>query len=143
MSQPTATHPIRPPDWVYESEAAESTRAVARALADRVRGGEVIGLRGPLASGKTCFAGGLAAAGIEVEAGEASLTVQGVGGPPRGGARITVALDHRMGMAFLVLGMVAEEPVGIDDSRPIDTSFPGFVDLMNGLGAAISPGNGE
>ncbi|MCH7550501.1 MAG: 3-phosphoshikimate 1-carboxyvinyltransferase, partial [Proteobacteria bacterium] len=55
---------------------------------------------------------------------------------------ITVALDHRMGMAFLVLGMVAEEPVGIDDSRPMDTSFPGFVDLMNGLGAAISPGNG-
>lgn len=88
------------------------------------------------------IAGGLAAAGVEVEVEEASLTVQGVGGPPRGGARITVALDHRMAMAFLVLGMVAEEPVGIDDSRPIDTSFPGFVDLMNGLGAAISPGSG-
>ena len=88
------------------------------------------------------IAGGLAAAGVEVEVEEASLTIQGVGGSPKGSARITVALDHRMAMAFLVLGMVAEEPVGIDDSRPIDTSFPGFVDLMNGLGAAISPGSG-
>jgi len=88
------------------------------------------------------IAGGLAAAGIGVEAGETSLTVRGAGGPPKGGARITVALDHRMAMAFLVLGMVAEEPVGIDDARPMDTSFPGFVELMNGLGAALSPGNG-
>ena len=88
------------------------------------------------------IAGGLAAAGIGVEAGETSLTVRGAGGPPKGGARITVALDHRMAMAFLVLGMVAEEPVEIDDARPMDTSFPGFQELMNGLGAALSPGNG-
>ncbi len=32
------------------------------------------------------------------------------------------------------------EPAG--DAFQLDTSFPGFVDLMNGLGAAISPGNG-
>ncbi len=88
------------------------------------------------------IAGGLAAAGVEVEVEEASLTVQGVGGPPRGGAQISVALDHRMAMAFLVLGMVTEEPVEIDDARPIETSFPGFVDFMNGLGAVFSPGNG-
>ena len=88
------------------------------------------------------IADGLAAAGVEVDVEEDALTIQGVGGPPRGGARISVALDHRMAMAFLVLGMVSEEPVGIDDARPMDTSFPGFQDLMNGLGAVISPGNG-
>ena len=33
--------------------------------------------------------------------------------------------------------MAATEPVAIDDADPIDTSFPGFVALMNGLGARI------
>ena len=41
-------------------------------------------------------------------------------------------------MAFLVLGLAAKAPIVVDDGAMIDTSFPGFVDLMNGLGAAIS-----
>ena len=42
-------------------------------------------------------------------------------------------------MAFLVLGMAPrEQPVRIDDGETIATSFPGFVALMNGLGARIS-----
>ena len=41
-------------------------------------------------------------------------------------------------MAFLVMGMVAEKPVSVDDGSPIETSFPGFVTLMNGLGARIA-----
>ena len=41
-------------------------------------------------------------------------------------------------MAFLVLGMAAERPVAVDDGSPIDTSFPGFVTLMNGLGARLA-----
>ena len=40
-------------------------------------------------------------------------------------------------MAFLVLGLAAKEPVRIDDVAPIATSFPGFIELMTGLGAAI------
>ena len=36
---------------------------------------------------------------------------------------------------FLVLGLAAREPVQIDDSRPIATSFPDFVPLMSRLGA--------
>ena len=40
-------------------------------------------------------------------------------------------------MSFLVLGMAAEKPVTVDDAGPINTSFPGFVELMNGLGANI------
>ena len=81
---------------------------------------------------------GLTAAGIEVEASDDALTVKGGGGPPPGGARIEARLDHRIAMAFLVLGMVAEAPVEIDDATTIDTSFPGFADLMNGLGAAVA-----
>ena len=81
---------------------------------------------------------GLTAAGVEVEASDEALTVKGGGGPPPGGARIEARLDHRIAMAFLVLGMVAETPVEIDDATTIDTSFPGFADLMNGLGAAVA-----
>ena len=32
-------------------------------------------------------------------------------------------------------------PVGVDEPGMIATSFPGFVDLMNGLGAAIAEGS--
>jgi 3-phosphoshikimate 1-carboxyvinyltransferase len=39
------------------------------------------------------------------------------------------------------MGMVAEKPVSVDDGSPIETSFPGFVELMNGLGARIAPKN--
>jgi 3-phosphoshikimate 1-carboxyvinyltransferase len=35
--------------------------------------------------------------------------------------------------------MVTAAPVTADDAGFIDTSFPGFVDLMNGIGAAIRP----
>jgi 3-phosphoshikimate 1-carboxyvinyltransferase len=40
-------------------------------------------------------------------------------------------------MSFLVLGLAAKQPVSIDDGSPIDTSFPTFVELMNGIGAGI------
>ena len=43
-------------------------------------------------------------------------------------------------MSFLVLGLAAREPVAVDDGSPIDTSFPGFAALMNGLGAKIRGG---
>lgn len=86
---------------------------------------------------------GLAACGVAVEEGADSLVVHGLGGRPRGGATVASGLDHRIAMSFLVLGLAAEHPVGIDDAAPIDTSFPGFVPLMAALGAKIGPGTGE
>jgi 3-phosphoshikimate 1-carboxyvinyltransferase len=88
------------------------------------------------------MANGLRACGVSVEDGPDSLAVHGTGARPRGGGRIGTNLDHRIAMAFLVLGMVAERPVEIDDGSPIDTSFPGFTALMNGLGAEIGPLDG-
>jgi len=84
------------------------------------------------------IAAGLARCGVKVEAGVDSLMVEGTGRPPRGGVQIGTELDHRIAMAFLVLGLGAEASVGIDDAAPIETSFPGFAQLMNGLGADIS-----
>ncbi|EWY37601.1 3-phosphoshikimate 1-carboxyvinyltransferase [Skermanella stibiiresistens SB22] len=82
-------------------------------------------------------ADGLAACGVAVEAGPDSLTVHGAGVPP-GGATVATAMDHRIAMSFLVLGMASSQPVAVDDSEFIETSFPGFVELMNELGARIS-----
>lgn len=80
---------------------------------------------------------GLAACGVAVEAEGDTLIVHG-GRRPAGGATIAVNLDHRIAMAFLVMGMASAEGVAIDDIAAVATSFPGFVALMNGLGARIA-----
>jgi 3-phosphoshikimate 1-carboxyvinyltransferase len=85
------------------------------------------------------MARGLTACGIEVEEGEDSLVVHGCGGGARAGATVATQLDHRIAMSFLVLGLAGGQPVTVDDAAPIETSFPGFMELMNGLGADIGP----
>ncbi len=80
---------------------------------------------------------GLQACGVAVEIEGDDLIIHGNGKPPRGGATITTALDHRIAMSFLVLGMATSEPIAIDDGRVIATSFPKFVTMMNDLGAKI------
>jgi 3-phosphoshikimate 1-carboxyvinyltransferase len=82
---------------------------------------------------------GLAACGVAVEVAGDDLTVVGTGAPPAGGADIVASLDHRIAMAFLVMGLGAREPVRVDDVSPIATSFPGFLELMRGLGGTIEP----
>src|SRR5262249_21224699 len=64
------------------------------------------------------IANGLRACGVAVQDGPDSLTVQGGKGRPRGGAEIATNLDHRIAMAFLVLGMAAEQAVGIGRRAP-------------------------
>jgi 3-phosphoshikimate 1-carboxyvinyltransferase len=83
------------------------------------------------------IAQGLAACGAEVAVEGDTLVVDGKAAPLPGAADIAARLDHRIAMAFLVLGLAAERPTRIDDGATIATSFPGFVALMNGLGAAI------
>ncbi|MEM9574525.1 MAG: 3-phosphoshikimate 1-carboxyvinyltransferase, partial [Pseudomonadota bacterium] len=46
-------------------------------------------------------------------------------------------LDHRIAMAFLVMGLATEKAVMIDDATMIATSFPEFTQLMLNLGAKI------
>ncbi|HJU17949.1 MAG TPA: 3-phosphoshikimate 1-carboxyvinyltransferase [Stellaceae bacterium] len=83
------------------------------------------------------IATGLKACGVRVAVEGDDLFVEGAGNFPAGGATIATQLDHRIAMAFLVLGLVANEPVAIDDAAPIATSFPGFFELMDGLGARL------
>jgi len=84
------------------------------------------------------MANGLKACGVSLEMGEDYLIIHGNGKAPVGGARIETALDHRIAMSFLVLGSVSDGEVEIDDGSPIKTSFPNFIELMNGLGCKIT-----
>ena len=83
------------------------------------------------------IAEGLTRCGVRVAVEGDDLIVEGAGNFPAGGATIETQLDHRIAMAFLVLGLAANQPVRIDDARPIATSFPDFVPLMARLGAVF------
>ena len=90
------------------------------------------------------MAAGLAACGVQVQELPDGLIIEGRGGQSRpipGGGTIATQMDHRIAMSFLVAGLAAERPVTVDDGAMIDTSFPGFAALMNGLGARIEPVN--
>jgi 3-phosphoshikimate 1-carboxyvinyltransferase len=79
----------------------------------------------------------LSSCGVDVAVDGDTLTIDGNGGPPAGAALIETQLDHRIAMAFLVLGQATRLPVRIDDDAPIATSFPGFVALIRRLGGVI------
>ena len=83
-------------------------------------------------------AAGLKGNGVDCTEGKATLSVRGKpGGKGLGGGTVATHLDHRIAMAFLVLGLATEKPVTIDDQAMIATSFPAFMGLMAGLGAEI------
>lgn len=58
------------------------------------------------------------------------------GGPVAGGV-VDCHGDHRIAMSLAVLGLVAEQPVEIENAQWIRTSYPGFVDDMRALGAEM------
>jgi 3-phosphoshikimate 1-carboxyvinyltransferase len=74
--------------------------------------------------------------GIDVEISGDDLAVQGRG-HAKGGGFVATHMDHRIAMAALVLGLAADKPVKVDDAAFIATSFPGFADLMRGLGGDL------
>ena len=79
----------------------------------------------------------LEVSGARVEIEGDDMIIHGSGAPPAGGGLVKTHMDHRIAMSAIVLGLVTPSPVSADDAGFINTSFPGFVELMNGLGAAI------
>jgi 3-phosphoshikimate 1-carboxyvinyltransferase len=59
-------------------------------------------------------------------------------GQAGGGGLVATQMDHRIAMAFLIMGLASEKPVRVDDVGIIATSFPGFASLMRALGADLS-----
>lgn len=73
--------------------------------------------------------------GADIEEQDDGFVVQG---PVRlRGARVQCHGDHRLAMALVVAGLVADGETIVEGSQAIADSFPGFVNLMRGLGAAI------
>ena len=126
--------PERAPSMIDEypvlavAAACASGRTIMRGLAE---------LRVKESDRLAAVAKGLTDNGVAVEELDDGLIVMGTGGRPAGGGMVASQLDHRIAMAFLVLGMVSRDGVSIDDDAPIATSFPGFVDLMTELGAGF------
>ena len=84
---------------------------------------------------------GLRANGVEVSETDDSMTVTGNRSAVTGGTTIDSCHDHRIAMSFLTLGMVSASPIAVTNIETIATSFPGFADMMNSLGANIQASN--
>ena len=75
--------------------------------------------------------------GADVEIEGDDLIVHGKGGVA-GGGLVATHMDHRIAMSALVMGLASEQPVRVDDTAFIQTSFPGFVDMMRRIGGDLS-----
>jgi 3-phosphoshikimate 1-carboxyvinyltransferase len=85
----------------------------------------------------SAVAAGLRANGVAVEIAGDDLIVHGKG-RPSGGATVATHMDHRIAMAFLVMGLASAQPVRVDDAAIIATSFPDFAPLLRAAGADLS-----
>lgn len=142
-------------DLIVKSSSLKGIEVPAKRIASMIDECPILFVAAACASGTTTLTGleelrvkesdrlhvmaeGLKACGVELEEGESSLIIHGTGTAPVGGATIDPQLDHRIAMSFLILGMACERPITISDGSAIETSFPGFKDVMNTLGAHIS-----
>jgi 3-phosphoshikimate 1-carboxyvinyltransferase len=75
--------------------------------------------------------------GVTAEIEGDDLIVEGRG-RAAGGGLVATHMDHRIAMSALVMGLGSGKPVAVDDAGFIATSFPGFIDMMRGIGADLS-----
>ena len=75
--------------------------------------------------------------GVKAEISGDDLVVEGRGHVP-GGGLVATHMDHRIAMSALVMGCASDQPVKIDDTAFIATSFPDFIPMMRSLGAEFS-----
>ncbi len=75
--------------------------------------------------------------GVTVEIEGDDLIVHGSGRAP-GGGLVATHMDHRIAMSALAMGLASEQPVQVDDTAFIATSFPGFVEMMRRIGGELS-----
>jgi 3-phosphoshikimate 1-carboxyvinyltransferase len=107
-------------------------------LASRARGEtvfrEVGELRVKESNRLELVAANLRAVGAQAEARGNDLYVAGGAGAPRG--RVETAKDHRLAMAFAVLGTVPGADVRLSERRSVGISYPGFFKDLKRVGAA-------
>jgi 3-phosphoshikimate 1-carboxyvinyltransferase len=83
------------------------------------------------------LAGELRKLGVPVSETPDGFAIQG-GAGIRGGL-VEAHGDHRLGMALVVAGLAAQEPVTVQGTSIIAESFPGFLQALSSLGAKLTP----
>lgn len=126
--------PERAPAMIDEYPVLAVAAAFARGET-RMRG--LAELRVKESDRLAAVAAGLAATGVPHRIEGDDLVVEGLDGKVRGGGPVASELDHRIAMAFLVMGLAARDGVAVDDGTMIATSFPGFVPLLRSLGGSV------
>ncbi|MEN9682174.1 MAG: hypothetical protein RLZZ627_2067 [Pseudomonadota bacterium] len=81
------------------------------------------------------MADGLKILGVDATATPDGMIIQG--GAPIGGGTVQSHGDHRIAMAFSIAGLRANGTITIHDCANVNTSFPTFVSLANGLGLTV------
>jgi 5-enolpyruvylshikimate-3-phosphate synthase len=112
------------PAWAVVASAARGT--------SRLRGAEE--LRFKECDRLRALADGLRVLGVQVEEFPDGLDIHG---GPVGGGLVRSCGDHRIAMAFAVLGGRATGPVTVDDGSCISTSYPGFSEALRSLGGRV------
>jgi 3-phosphoshikimate 1-carboxyvinyltransferase len=77
------------------------------------------------------IADNLANCGVENSIYEDSLSIKGGFNMPKNPIQIKTAMDHRIAMSFLIMGLAMENGIEIDDDDIIKTSFPNFETIIN------------
>jgi 3-phosphoshikimate 1-carboxyvinyltransferase len=143
--EPVADLLVRPPPVRVAATEVTATEIptlvdevpVLAVLASRARGEtvfrEVGELRVKESNRLELLAANLRAVGVRAEARGNDLHVEGTDRPPRG--RVDTAADHRLAMAFAVLGAVPGADVRLSERRSVAISYPGFFTDLKRIGA--------
>jgi len=81
------------------------------------------------------MAAGLQALGAQIEETPDGAIIEG---GVLGSGEVQSHGDHRIAMSFAVAGLVAQGAIRIGDCANVATSFPGFLELANHCGFALS-----
>jgi 3-phosphoshikimate 1-carboxyvinyltransferase len=68
--------------------------------------------------------------GASVKSGDDFIEIQGGVGQKKATIEAVTAMDHRIAMSFLIMGLTLENGVKIDDASMIKTSFPNFFKIF-------------
>lgn len=125
------------PDMIDELPMLMALAATASGVT-RIRGAAE--LRVKESDRLAVMAAGLRAMGVELKEYPDGIDIFG---GETSAACVESSGDHRCAMSFAVLGLVTKGQVQIEDAEYIATSYPGFVNDMNRLGANMRLGEVE
>ena len=83
---------------------------------------------------------GLNSIGVDTIDNKNSMVIKGKGPDCNLNGNISIKsnLDHRIAMSFLCLGLITENPVKVENTDTINSSFPSFLEIMNKIGAKLN-----